>query len=294
MDKSWIFCDRLSPAYDEGVERFLEFAQSYYPDTDVIPCPCNKCSNFTCRLIKDVRFHLFDKGFDPKYTVWIFHGEKPPDHDSSRPDTSFPPDYYDTQDMLHGAFANAEKEPEALHSLLEECEKPLYEGSKFNALSGLLKFQHLKGQYGWSDAGFDALLCTLKDVLPKDNRIPNSMYEAKKLLKGVGLEYKKIHACENGRCLFWDEHEHASRCPHYDTSRWKKNTKNVPSKVMWYFPLIPRFQRMFSSPEIARDLTSHAQGRVNNGTLTHPRDSPSWKLVDDTWKEFGKESRNLS
>ncbi|XP_021984396.2 uncharacterized protein LOC110880131 isoform X1 [Helianthus annuus] len=50
---------------------------------------------------------------------------------------------------------------------------------------------------------------------------------------------------------------------------------------------------MFSSPEIAHDLTWYAQGPVNNGKLSHPRDSPSWKLVDNTWKEFGKENRNL-
>ncbi|XP_076903001.1 uncharacterized protein LOC143557927 [Bidens hawaiensis] len=50
---------------------------------------------------------------------------------------------------------------------------------------------------------------------------------------------------------------------------------------------------MFSSPEIAHDLTWHARGRVNNGKLTHPRDSPAWKLVDNTWKEFGKEDQNI-
>ncbi|KAE8666190.1 hypothetical protein F3Y22_tig00112505pilonHSYRG00022 [Hibiscus syriacus] len=50
---------------------------------------------------------------------------------------------------------------------------------------------------------------------------------------------------------------------------------------------------MFSSPEMAQDLTWHAQVRANNGMLSHPRDSPSWKLVDRTWKEFGEEKQNL-
>ncbi|KAE8672344.1 hypothetical protein F3Y22_tig00111843pilonHSYRG00019 [Hibiscus syriacus] len=50
---------------------------------------------------------------------------------------------------------------------------------------------------------------------------------------------------------------------------------------------------MFSSPEMAQNLTWHAQGRANNGMLSHLRDSPSWKLVDRTWKEFGEEKRNL-
>ncbi|KAE8674381.1 hypothetical protein F3Y22_tig00111758pilonHSYRG00273 [Hibiscus syriacus] len=50
---------------------------------------------------------------------------------------------------------------------------------------------------------------------------------------------------------------------------------------------------MFSSPEMAQDLTWHAQVRANNGMLSHPRDSPSWKLVNRTWKEFREEKRNL-
>ena len=89
--------------------------------------------------------------------------------------------------MLQDAFTQVEDEPNSLKLLLEECEKPLYEGSKYNALSGLLKFQHIKGQCGLSDACFGLLLGALKDVLPPNNTIPNSLYEAKKLLKGVGL-----------------------------------------------------------------------------------------------------------
>ncbi|KAE8682326.1 hypothetical protein F3Y22_tig00111254pilonHSYRG00002 [Hibiscus syriacus] len=166
--------------------------------------------------------------------------------------------------MLHDAFRDVEKEPDSLKSLLEECEKPLYVGSK----------------------------CP-KDVSPLNNRIPNSLYDAKKLLKGVGLQYEKIPACENDCVLFWKEHKEASQCPICGTSRWKKNTKNVPSKVLWYFPPIPRFTRMCSSPKRAQDLTWHTQGWDNNGMLSHPRDSPSWKLVDRTWKEFSEEKRNL-
>ncbi|CAH1431187.1 unnamed protein product [Lactuca virosa] len=50
---------------------------------------------------------------------------------------------------------------------------------------------------------------------------------------------------------------------------------------------------MFSSQQIPQALTWHAQGRFNNGKLTHPRDTASWKLVDSSWKEFGQEKENL-
>ena len=55
--------------------------------------------------------------------------------------------------------------------------------------------------------------------------------------------------------------------------KWKvnkvgtRNTKRIPTKVLWYFPPIPRFKRMFQSPKIVKDLKWHAQGRENNGQL---------------------------
>ena len=46
-----------------------------------------------------------------------------------------------------------------------------------------------------------------------------------------------------------------------------RNTKGVPAKVLWYFPPIPRFRRMFQSPKIANDLKWHAKERENDGQL---------------------------
>nr|XP_043630239.1 uncharacterized protein LOC122601551 [Erigeron canadensis] len=283
MDKSWVSSDRLSTAYDEGVKAFLEFAQSNYKNLEVIPCPCVNCINLIHHSIDMVRYHLFAHGFDENYKIWSFHGEifSNVTSFSTYPNESRPPEFDYTKDMVHDAFTYVENDPDSLKSLLEECDKPLYVGSKYNALNGLLKFQNLKGQFGWSDTSFEALLGVLKDVLPLNNTIPISIYEAKKFLKGITLDYEKIHACENDCVLFWNEHKDISICPTCGTSRWKKNTKDVPRKVMWYFPPVPRFRRMFSSPKVAEDLIWHAQGRVNDGKLAHPRDSPSWKLVDN-------------
>lgn len=272
---------------------FLEFAQCNNPNSDAIPCPCVNCINLCHTSVSNVRYHLFKHGFDEKYKVWSFHGESLSKSEPNESNQPRPPQFDYAKEMLHDAYTYAENEPSSLKSLLEQCDKPLYEGSNHNALSGLLKFQHLKGQFGWSDTSFDALLGELNDVLPPNNAIPKSLYEAKKLLKGLTIEYIKYHACANDCVLFWKEHEDATQCPTCGTSRWKENTKNVPRKVVWYFPPIPRFRRMFASPETARDLTSHAQGRVSDGKLRHPSDSPSWKLVDDKWKDFGNEDRNL-
>ncbi|KAL6347740.1 hypothetical protein AAG906_026269 [Vitis piasezkii] len=99
--------------------------------------------------------------------------------------------------------------------------------------------------------------------------------------------------------LSMNELNDASSCPTCGTSRWKldktrtKKRKGVPAKVMWYFPPIPRFKRLFQSRKIAKDLIWHAQEREFDGKMRHPSDSPSWKLVDHRWPDFASEPRNL-
>ncbi|CAL8073382.1 unnamed protein product [Prunus armeniaca] len=50
---------------------------------------------------------------------------------------------------------------------------------------------------------------------------------------------------------------------------------------------------MFQSRKTAKSLTWHADRKEIEGQMSHPADSPSWKLIDDKWPEFDNEPRNL-
>ena len=132
-----------------------------------------------------------------------------------------------------------------------------------------------------------------------NNEMPLSMYEAKKTLNAFGMEYEKIHACHNDCILYRNKFQDASSCPTCGMSRWKankarvRNTKRILAKVLWYFPPIPRFKRMFQSPKISKDLKWHAHGRENNGRLRHPVDTPTWQLVNQLLPKFALDYRNL-
>jgi hypothetical protein len=43
-------------------------------------------------------------------------------------------------------------------------------------------------------------------MLPKPNNLFSFHYEAKSLIQNLGLGYLIIHACENGRVLYRNEH----------------------------------------------------------------------------------------
>ncbi|KAL6310976.1 hypothetical protein AAG906_019942 [Vitis piasezkii] len=264
MDQSWMSKDRMSREYEEGVEYFINFALEHCPNQRGIRCPCMRCGNLIHHTPNKIREHMFFNGIDQSYCTWYWHGEAGPT--SSQPtemaqryDTMDCGDVASTVEMVHAIEDEFMTDPMSFKKLLEDAEKPLYPSCiKFTKLSALVKLYNVKARYGWSDKSFSDLLQILGDMLPVNNEMPLSMYEAKKTLNALGMEYKKIHACPNDCILYRNELNEASSCPTCGMSR---------------------FKRMFQSPKIAKDLKWHAQGRENN--------------VNQMWPEFASDCRNL-
>lgn len=70
MDKTWIFFDRLSDEFYDGVDEFLDFAILNSENRMSIRCPCTFCCNMELLTLEQVRLHLFKKGFLENYLVW--------------------------------------------------------------------------------------------------------------------------------------------------------------------------------------------------------------------------------
>ncbi|KAL0540929.1 hypothetical protein IC582_020954 [Cucumis melo] len=292
---------RLSKEFELGVENFIRFGFSSTTNTSIC-CPCLKRGNCQKHKANDIRDHLYFNGIDESYKTWFWHGEELSNssfHGESSKCMYEENDVGNIKEMVEISHEQYSKDPSGFEKLLSDAEKSLYEGyKKFTKLSTLVKLYNLKVRHGWSNISFSELLKALKDILPSPNDLPTSMYEAKKMLGALGMEYEKIHACPNDCCLYRKEYANAIVCPECGESRWKygkdeNKKKKIPAKIMWYFPPIPRFQRMFRSVECAKNLTWHATEREIDDKLRHPADSPTWKLVDTMWPNFSYEPRNL-
>nr|GEX28910.1 hypothetical protein [Tanacetum cinerariifolium] len=114
-----------------------------------------------------------------------------------------------------------------------------------------------------------------QNVFPinKGYKLPQSYYAIKKTFKMIGLEYRSIHACEHDCCLFRrDDNKDLDFCPVCNTSRRKdSNTpgKKVPKKVLRYFLIIPRLQRLYKSSHTAKEMIWHATGKCTEPSLQH-------------------------
>ncbi|XP_056685978.1 uncharacterized protein [Spinacia oleracea] len=329
--REWMQCKKNDPRYKIGVKQFIEFAFSQKNVKDVVPCPCVKCNNERRKCRDEIELDLLKFGIVKSYTRWLRHGESISDQTTHNniinESNEFQEHEHDEMlDMLHEAFgvplenyAEGERNKvseggdpkdaaEAFYKLMGDLELELYPGCKqFSKLSFLVKLFHIKCLTGIPNKSLEMVLNLFKEALPKDNTLPESYYEAEKIIKNLSLESIKIDACPNNCILFWKEHADANECVKCHASRWKKNEpssesstsqskpKKIPSKTMRYFPLIPRLQRIFMSTKTAASMRWHSDERADDpdGVMRHPADSKAWKSFDEQYPTFASEPRNV-
>ncbi|XP_024198467.1 uncharacterized protein LOC112201787 [Rosa chinensis] len=307
MDKSWMHADRRSRKFQLGLAKFLKFASANASNERKIRCPCLKCCNtdgFSIGVIKD---HIFWNGIDESYKNWRWHGEPSMSYMNSRMQGESetvdwePASGVGENDVDIGGSEDEEISEDSNEFLkyVEDGDKPLYPGcTKTTKLNGLIQTFNLKAKHGMTDACYSDMLIMIGGLLPEANEVLASLYEAKKILSQLGMEYEKIHACPNDCILYRQQHVDAIICPTCGVSRWKLGKdkiekEGIPAKVLWYFPLIPRLKRLYQSANTSKNLTWHDHGRKKDGMMRHQADSPTWDLIDKRWPEFGNEPRNL-
>nr|XP_027087916.1 uncharacterized protein LOC113709365 isoform X2 [Coffea arabica] len=321
MDKTWMkISNRKDKAYELGVKNFLKFAYSQKVDTQKIPCPCTQCNNFCNQTKTVVEDHLLTQGIRKSYTRWIHHGEQfrhqncgdSTKHGDGEEDS----DTEDLNDMLHdigtaqwgdnwaGREESTDDSLNANHSdtnnflkLLEDAKKELYPGNHFySKLSFVVTLLHLKTMSGWTIKSFNALLEIFSHALPPEATVPKSFADAKKLIRDLGFKSEKIHACVNDCVLFRKENENFDTCPNLNCKepRYKMAGSRVPRKVLRYFPLKPRLQRLYTHKEIASDMRWHKEKCVHDDNIMrHPADSEAWKDFDRLHPDFAVDPRNV-
>ena len=183
-----------------------------------------------------------------------------------------------------------DKDLESLRRLLDDSHQDLYKGCKnYSKFSFIVTILHVKTTSGWSNKSFDLILDVFRKALPTPSFVPKNCYEAKTYIRDLGFRREKIHACANDCILYRKKYKSLTHCPNSKCNepRFEKKYNNVPQKVLQYFPLIPRLQRLFIDPQVACDMRWHKEKRVNDDNIIrHPADSEAWKHLDRVGRLF--------
>ncbi|XP_048489971.1 uncharacterized protein LOC125491934 [Beta vulgaris subsp. vulgaris] len=309
-ERSWMYDRRegrfLKTEFVIGVRGFIEFAQQNhkFKDADKIRCSCFRCNNKRFFDVDIVREHLYKKGFCHNYFDWLCHRETV-DETPSEPSNPY-------RDMIVDALGHNEENPnneqinnvqeepndeaKKFFELLKAADSPLYARSKVSVLEMASRIISLMCEYNLPHRCVDGFASLLNEVIPNNNQMSTTFYDTKKVLKGLQLPHEKIHACRNGCMLFWKGDAHLMKCSLLcECDRYKKTPKGklIPEKVLTYFPIKSRLQRLYATKNISEKMTWHAKKPRVPGTIEHPSDSEAWKHFDTTFPDFAFETRNV-
>ncbi|KAK9162792.1 hypothetical protein Syun_003694 [Stephania yunnanensis] len=267
MDKSWMQLRNIYwPEYIKGIRDFITIARGVLDKASRTRCPCRSCNNRYYEHIDIVEKLLKKNGMDKNYPQWVHHGENYTtmnnDHafesdsdDEEEVDgvedlleymnVDFPEEanasYFETFESQTFGFLQfreptidraTNEESKKFENMFQEAQKSIYSGcEKVSKLDIVIKLFHLKTINLWSNKSFDMLLVLMKDLLPIENTLPKSHYEARTFLRDLGLGYIPIQACVNDCVLFWKANANKCSCPNCGESSYKpveRNKKQIP------------------------------------------------------------------
>jgi len=305
--------DKASAEWQQGLTDYLDSTFGGSSKGGTAPCPCSACRSMSFRKRSDVQNHLLWKGFDESFIQEqesICEGSAIDDDDDVD-------DRAGTTELLHSLIRGTirgeidEEQPNEMakkfFKLLQEAKKELFPGcTEATQVSFIVKMFQMKCMFGCSNACMEYVLGLFLLILPKGHCLPDSMEKIKKVVRDLGLNYEKIDACYNDCVLFrGKEYEGLDNCPKCGETRWKQSKevqdvgsscgskKRVPRKILRYFPLIPRLQRIYMSETRASYMRWHKEELVVDGKMRHPADSKAWKHVDATYEWFAEDPRNV-
>ncbi|XP_074356133.1 uncharacterized protein LOC141695821 [Apium graveolens] len=216
MDRqTWMYkISHVDENYIKGVNEFISCAlkcqdmkEKELGYKDLISCPCHICGNL--KFFSDINIvedHLFRNGFKRNYTKWIWHGEvvdsrgtyhKNYEDDGDSMTNNEEDDLVNdrVEEMIQDVEDQFIHQPDILENLVRDSKKLLYPGcnNEYTRLSTTLKLCKMKVKNGWTDRSFTELLKLLRDILPPNNELPTSIYEAKKILCPMDAKHLRWH-----------------------------------------------------------------------------------------------------
>jgi hypothetical protein len=220
MYEGWKKRGALSSEWVAKTDVFLDRAFARSETGTDVRCPCSKCRNIYFLDRRTMSIDLCKNGYMPSYEVWVHHGEDPPPRIVSEVQSHEEGDYNMMEEMLddvrHELLTIDSENPgqptdyedpttpevQKFFELLKATEEPLHEHTNVTILVFVTRLMAIKSKFAFSNNRYKELLNLISDVLPENHKMPKDMYQSKKLLSGLGMDYEKIDVCDNKCMLF--------------------------------------------------------------------------------------------
>jgi hypothetical protein len=203
--------------------------------------------------------HLCKFGFMPGYDAWTHHGETIHQRTASVAEDEDDRSGDDRMDEMLDAIrleleTNREDPPtrevQKVFNMLRASEESLHEHTIVSILAFVTRITSIKSKFTFSNKCYTELLSLFSDVLPSNHKMLKDMFQSKKLLSALGMEYEKIDVCKDNYMIFYKEHKNETKCLKCGKSRFvevvnedgEKVTTKTAHMQLCYMPLMPRMK----------------------------------------------------
>jgi len=165
-------------------------------------------------------------------------------------------------------------------------------------LSACVQLLIMKSTLNLTQTAFNKFTEFTRSCMLDNGNLVSNFYNAKKFIQPLGLGYDKYDVCLNYCMLYYGVNAMKTNCDFYGSLRYKLRNltskgSNKLEKQLWYFPLIPRLQRLFMSPHYAKDMTWHHFHRSDEGVMVHPSYKEVWKKFNQDHQDFESDPWNI-
>jgi hypothetical protein len=146
-------------------------------------------------------------------------------------------------------------EVQNFYRILAASEEKVHDGTDMTVLDAVTHLMGMKSKYNFSNQCYKNIMKFVIDLIPVKHNMLKDLYQSKKIVAGLRMDYEKIDACEKNCMLFWKEHKDDTECMHCSRSRYVKVvnedgasvTTKVVVKQLRYMPITSRLKRLYVS-----------------------------------------------
>jgi hypothetical protein len=143
-------------------------------------------------------------------------------------------------------------EVQNFYRLLAASEEKVHDDTDLIVLQAMTCLMGMKLKFNFLNQCYNDIVKLIIDLILVKQNMPKGLYQSKKIVAGLGMNYVKIDVCEKNCMLFWKEHKDDTECMHCGRSRYMKVvnedgasiTTKVVVKQLCYMPVTLRLKRL--------------------------------------------------
>jgi hypothetical protein len=205
---------------------------------------------------------------------------------------------------LGSGYQHPPPEVQNFYMLLATSDEKVHDGTDLTVLQAVTCLMMMKSKYNFSNQCYNNIVKLIIDLIPSKYNMSIDLYQSKKIVVDLDMNYEKIDMCKKNYILLWNEHKDDTDCMHCGRSRYMKVvnedgafvTTKVVMKQLRYISVTLRLKWLYLSEETVKQMKWHKEGKYDSedpDIMSHPADGEAWQTLDRFDPEFAMDPRSV-